>query len=459
MEPILNIQAVADAIGGKVYNLKSDQVVLDVSTDSRTIPNGALFFALKGENFDGHKFVDSAIKSGAVAAVVSEDTEELKKLPVIVVEDTLAALRNLAEYYRMQFSISVVGVTGSVGKTSTKEMIASVLEQKYQTHKTKGNFNNEIGVPLTAYQLSQSDEMAVIEMGMSDFGEISRLTRIAKPDTAVITNIGMSHIEHLGSQEGIKKAKLEILEGLQPEGTVVLNGDDPLLWDERSNIDFETLFYGIGNKNCDVVAYDIKTYSDGSEFTCNIDGEPHRFNISVAGEHHIYNALAAILIGLKYNVPVEEIKKGIKAFAPVGMRQAIIELPQYTIIRDCYNASPDSMKSGLDVLSLYETEGRRVACLGDMLELGDATESAHKMVGKMAAEKTDVLITVGKASRFIAEGAKESGMEPAKVFEYESKEALYIDLDKILEKNDVILIKGSRGMQMEKVADAIVDLA
>ncbi|MBQ2614681.1 MAG: UDP-N-acetylmuramoyl-tripeptide--D-alanyl-D-alanine ligase [Clostridia bacterium] len=446
-------------MGGKILHCDGDELIQSVSTDTRTIKDGGLFFALRGERFDGHKFVPDAVAAGAICCVVNEESQQFDGLPVIVVEDTHRALRALAEEYRKQFRIPVVGITGSVGKTSTKEMIASVLRENYRTHMTQGNFNNEIGLPLTVFDLMSEDEMMVLEMGMSGFGEISRLTRIAKPETAVITNIGLSHIEHLGSREGIKQAKLEILEGLQMDGTVILNGDDDMLWDSRGEMEFETLYFGIRNKNCDLVATDVRMYSDGSEFTCKIDGESHKFSVTVPGEHHIYNALAAILVGLKYNISIEDIKQGVRKFAPSGLRQTLIEYPNYKVIRDCYNASPASMKSGLEVLSLTQCQGRRVACLADMLELGNASEKAHYHVGRLTVEYgVDCLIAIGQEAKQIAKGAIDAGMNPADVYEFDSNAAAMEQLPRLLKKQDLVLVKGSRGMHLEEIAEAIGEL-
>ena len=459
MEWLLNLNAAAAAVKGEIRNCDGDELIHAVSTDTRTITEGAVFVALKGERFDGHKFVSAAVDGGAVCCIVNRDGGNFGNLPVILVDDTAKALMDLAACYRSKFRIPVIGITGSVGKTSTKEMIASVLSQSYKTHMTKGNFNNEIGLPLTVFDLMKEDEIMVLEMGMSAFGEISRLTAVAKPDTAVITNIGLSHIEHLGSREGIRKAKFEILEGLQTDGTVILNADDDMLWDYRGDINFETLYFGIHNKNSDLTAYDIRSYSDGSEFTCRIDGEPYKFFVSVPGEHHIYNALAAILVGLKYDIEIDDIKKGICGFAPSGLRQTVIELPRYTIIRDCYNASPASMKSGLEVLSLTNTVGRRVACLADMLELGDVSEDAHKTVGSLAVQYgVDCLIAIGREAHNIARGAEKAGMSPADIYEFDSNEEAKRKLPEILKKDDVILVKGSRGMRLEEIADAISEL-
>lgn len=459
MEWIVNIRHAARAIGGTVLRCDGDELIKSVSTDTRTITEGALFFALAGERFDGHRFVSAAVAAGAVCCVVDRDAEEFAALPVIVVEDTHKALRDFAAYYRKKFQIPVIGVTGSVGKTSTKEMIAAVLRQRHRTHITKGNFNNEIGLPLTVFDLMDEDEMMVLEMGMSNFGEIARLTEIAQPDTAVITNIGVSHIEHLGSREGIKQAKFEILEGLQTDGTVILNGDDDMLWGARGEIEFETLYYGITNKNCDLCAFDIHTYSDSTEFRCKIDGETHTFAIGVPGEHHVSNALAAILVGLKYNLSLEEIKKGVRSFVPSGLRQTLMELGAYRVIRDCYNASPASMKSGLEVLSLTEGKGRKVACLADMLELGEVSAAEHRKVGELAVHYgVDCLIVVGKEAKAIAQGATDAGMNPADVHEFADNAALIARLATLLKKDDLILVKGSRGMRLEEVVDAIGEL-
>lgn len=459
MECLFDIKAVAAAVSGDIKNCNADALVASVSTDTRTILDGAVFVALKGERFDGHGFISKAIEGGAVCCVVNRGGE-YGSLPVIEVDDTSKALMDLARCYRKKFDIPTIGITGSVGKTSTKEMIASVLSQSYKTHVTKGNFNNMIGLPLTVFDLSKNDDIMVLEMGMSAFGEISALTRIALPDTAVITNIGLSHIEHLGSREGIRKAKLEILEGLQPDGTVILNGDDALLWEYRGNIDYETLYYGINNKNCDLTAYDVRMYSDGSEFSCRIDGDEYRFALSVPGEHHIYNALAAILTGLKYNIDIEDIKTGVRNFAPSGLRQTVIRLTDYTVIRDCYNASPASMKSGLEVLALTAGKGKKTACLADMLELGEISEEAHKAVGRLVAEyKTDRLITVGTMAHYIARGAEEAGMPSENIFEFENNEEATKNLPNVLENGDIILVKGSRGMKLEEIADAITRLS
>lgn len=459
MEWLLNLAVAAAAVNGELKNCHEDELIRSVSTDTRTITEGAIFVALKGERFDGHRFVQKAVESGAVCCIVNRDAGDFKGAPILAVDDTASALLDLAACYRSKFDIPVVGVTGSVGKTSTKEMIGAVLSQRYKPHMTKGNFNNMIGLPLTVFDLMRDDDIMILEMGMSAFGEISRLTAVAHPDTAVITNIGLSHIEHLGNREGIRRAKLEILEGLQTDGTVILNGDDDMLWNYRGNIDYETLYYGIHNKNSDLLAYNVRSYSDGSEFSCRIDGEERRFSLSVPGEHHVYNALAAILVGLKYNLDIEDIKKGIHEFAPIGLRQTVAELPNYTLIRDCYNASPASMKSGLEVLALTGQDGRRVACLADMLELGEISQESHETVGRLVVKYgVNRLITIGKEAHNIARGAEKAGMPTSEIFEFENNEEVKSKLSELLRKGDTILVKGSRGMRLEEIADAISEL-
>ncbi len=463
MKWCMNIGAIAEVTGGEMRNVSGDEIVKNVVRDDREVTEGTVFVALNGENNNGHRFVPRALENGAVCCVVDKSEGEFPGMPVVAVEDTYKALGDIAAYYRDQFNIPVVGITGSVGKTSTKGMIASVLSREYTTLKTEGNYNNEIGVPLTLFRLSDDDEAAVIEMGMSAFGEISRLTKMVKPDTAVITNIGVSHIEHLGSREGICKAKLEILDGLSVDGTVILNGDDDLLWQKNGELEYETLYFGIENKACDVVATNIKLYSSGSEFDVKIDGKEYRFETNAPGIHHIYNALAAILVGYRYNIRVESMIEGIHNFVPEGLRQVKTEYKNFVTINDCYNACPDSMESGMDVLVLTASEkgagARKVACLADMLELGDASEREHCKVGKMCAEKgIDCLICIGNEAKNIAKGAEEGGLDGSDIYLFDDNASAIAKLRGIIKPGDVIWIKGSRGMHLEKIAAALDEI-
>ena len=458
MESIFNLGMVADVLNGELINCDSAIVVSSVSTDTRTIDEGALFFALKGENSDGHKFIDAAVKKGAVCCVAERDSDYPKNLPLILVDNTSQALLDLAGEYRKKMRIPIVAVTGSVGKTSTRSMIGCVLAQKYNTLVTEGNFNNEIGVPHTLFKLTKEHQMAVIEMGMNHFGELSRITAAVRPDTVVITNIGVSHIENLGSREGILKAKLESLEGLQDGGTVILNGDDDMLWSINGTLDFETLYGGIKNEKCDLIAENIKTYAENTEFTFRSDGAEYKAEISVPGGHHVYNALASILVGMKYNVPISGILAGIREFIPVGLRQAAIKIGRYTVIKDCYNANPTSMKSGLEILRLSEAGERKVACLGDMMELGTISEREHLNTGKiLPSYNVDCLITIGERARLIAQGAIEAGMDKKHIFSFETNDEACRALPNILKENDVILLKASRSMHLEEISDFMED--
>ncbi len=411
-------------------------VISDICTDSRKITPGCLFVALKGERFDGHAFLQQALEQGA-AAVMGEIPFEGG--PYLRVKDTSQALLDLAAGYRRQFPIPVVAITGSVGKTTTKEMVAAVLSQKYCCLKTEGNFNNEIGVPLTLFRLEDCHELAVVEMGMNHFGELSRLTRSARPDVVIINNIGMSHVENLGSREGILKAKLEILEGLSKEGVALFNGDDDYL--NQANPDVSVIRYGCG-ENCQIRGEEIQVEQQLFSFTCK--KLPERVTVPVPGRHNISNALAAVATGLLFDVPAELIKKGIEESQSVGMRMRTEKKDGITVILDCYNANPDSMRAGISVLR--ESDGnRKIALLGDMLELGDYSEQAHFEIGQFASG-LDGVFTVGKASEQINRGADVLNKQ-----HFTTNEELCRFLSSYLCEGDTVLIKGSRGMKMEEI--------
>ncbi|MBQ7039325.1 MAG: UDP-N-acetylmuramoyl-tripeptide--D-alanyl-D-alanine ligase, partial [Clostridia bacterium] len=452
----MTLSEIVRATGGILTNGDGDTAFSDVSTDSRAIGEGMLFVALIGENFNGHDFAESAINHGAVAAVVSED------VPVngakILVKDTLKALGDIATFYRMKFSVPFVGITGSVGKTTTKDMIACVLDAKYNVLKTKGNFNNQIGLPLTLLRLEAENEIAVTEMGMSGFGEIDNLASMVKPSTCVFTNIGMSHIEKLGSRENIRKAKFEMLNHAQKGGNVVYCGDDELLWDARNNfLGFNDFSYGITNLECDVRATDIDYGACGTDFTVCHGEKSFRVHIPVLGEHNVKNALAAYLVGLCHGVSCEEYVKAVSGFTPGNMRQNILEVNGITVINDCYNASPSSVQAGLKILNQLDKDRRKVAVLGDMLEMGEWAEEAHTLVGQYVVEnQVEILITVGKNSIKIAEGAINAGMEKENVFSFENNAEVTSFLDTVVQKGDIVLVKGSRGMKLEAVVEHLI---
>ncbi len=463
MDSIMTLRQLADQVGGALENCIEETVICDVVTDSRKVTPGSMFVALRGERFDGHNFVNQVTTQGAICSVVDRNFENPENAPVMVVEDTRTALLMIAKYYRSLFNIPAIAITGSVGKTSTKDMVSQVLAEHYNVLKTEGNFNNEIGLPLTVFRMGEEHQLAVFEMGMSAFGEISRLTSVAMPETAILTNIGYSHIEHLGSRENILKAKLEVLEGLSPDGTVVLCGDDEYLWNAKEQIPFETMTYGIENTDCDLIAENVEKSENGTRFQVTVDGETYTAEVGVPGVHHVYNALAAILVGYLYSVPMEEIISGIDKFKPSGMRQDITELSDKVIIKDCYNASPTSMKSGLEVLTVTkpkdaEAECRRVAVLGDMLELGDFAKDAHFDVGKLCSEYgVDCLVAIGPNAKYVAEGAIAGGFSSSELYVFYDNTSAIEHISEIVRPNDVILFKGSRGMRLEEVADYIAE--
>jgi len=451
----LKCSEIIGAVGGTLLSGNSETVITGVSTDSRTISAGDLFIPIAGARFDGHDFIAQAFERGAAACLAHKKDIPDVSGTVIKVTDTLKALGDLASFYRKKFNIPVVGITGSVGKTSTKDMVAAVLSQQYRVLKTEGNFNNEIGLPLTMFNLDSSHQCAVIEMGMSGFGEISRLSKISLPDIAIITNIGLSHIEKLGSRQNILKAKMEIMDGLSKKGVVILNVDDQLLSGMRNLLPYKTIFYGLED-DADYQAFDIKTAGEqGTYFKIEINNKTYEVHIPVPGIHNVHNALAAIAAGIELKVPVEKIIKGIGEFTPSKMRLNILSFNSIKIINDAYNASPQSMEAALGVLKDI-AGNRKIAVLGDMLEMGSWADKAHKDVGKFAFESgVDILITVGENGRNIAKGALESGMSPEKVHECENNGEIVKLLESFITNGDVILVKGSRGMKMEEIVEQL----
>ena len=454
MKPI-TLKSVAQAVNGKISDEKYNDVVIEnITTDTRKISEGDLFIPLKGENFDGHKFIEQAFEKGALCCLSAENTESEKA--VIYVSDTRKALRDLAEYYISLFDIPVVGITGSVGKTTTKDMIASVLMQKYNVLKTEGNFNNEIGLPLTVFKITEDTQVAVLEMGMNSFGEIHNLSKIAKPDIAVITNVGVSHIENLGSREGILKAKCEIFDFMKDNGTAVLNIDNDMLQTLEGKTKFNTLWYGVENKK-DIYADNI--VKNGVEsISCDIHMKNESFSvyIPVPGEHMVLNAMAAALVGNKLGLTVAEIKRGIEEFVPTKMRMAVIKTEKgTTIINDVYNANPVSMKAGIDVLS--GGEGEKICILGDMFELGQFAKEMHYDTGVYAAEKKiDKIICIGEISKSMYEGALSLG---GNAFYFETQdEFIEKGIEELVSEGATVLVKASRGMHFEKTAEKIQEV-
>lgn len=446
----ISLQTVAEWVGGRLCG--ENKQINNVSIDSRTVDASTLFIAIKGDRFDAHDFVKDVEKSGAAAVMCHKEVE--CNLPVIYVNDTKKAFVELAKNYRKSFDgLKVVGLTGSVGKTTTKEMTYEVVSRKYRAIKTEGNLNNDIGLPKTLLRLENDTQAAVIEMGMSAFGEISLLTKACLPDIGIITNIGVSHIEHLGSRDGILKAKLEILDGMKKGSPLILNGDNDKLSSVK-NDDYKLIFFGIENENADVRAFDIKENGSDTEFFVKAYSKIQKVTIPTVGIHNVYDALAAYTVGLLLELPAEEIAKALENYTPSGMRQRLKEVNGVKIIEDCYNASPDSQRAALNVLSDMNA-GRKIAVLGDMLELGDYSETAHREVGKFAAEKKiDVLYAFGEQSKYIAEEAKK-GVE--RVLWFDDKAQLAKTLVQDVKSGDCVLFKASRGMKLEEIIEKLYE--
>lgn len=451
----LNMDEILKATEGNLVEKGECNTVSGISTDTRKIQPGDLFIPLIGENFNGHDYIERAFEQGAAAAMTQRDTIHFPGKTLILVKDTLKALQDLAAYYRSRFPIPFVGITGSVGKTSTKEMVACALGTKYNVLKNEGNLNNEIGVPLTIFKLDSCHEVAVVEMGMSGFGEISVLTSIVKPRVGIITNIGISHIEKLGSRQNILKAKLELLEGLQPGGLLILSGDDVMLSGVKGLLTQRTVSYGI-EEGVDYLAYNIQSRGEnGIDFDVTVEAVDYTIHIPTPGVHNVYNALAAVAAGHELGVPIKEVARGISQFSPGKMRLNIIKANGLKVINDAYNSSPQSVKAALDVLEEMEA-GRKIAVLGDMLELGEWSTQAHLETGRHAADKKlDYIVTVGPSAFNIARGAAETGFNSERIAAFQSNSEALDYLLKILQQGDAILVKGSRGMKMEEIVHSL----
>lgn len=444
------LQEAAAALG--LPQMQAQATLADVCTDTRKIQPGSLFVCLRGERFDGHSFASQAAQLGAAALLVDHPVDA--DVPQLVVTDTGKALLQLAGWYRRRFQLPVVGLTGSVGKTTTKEFIALVLGAKYNTLKTQGNLNNEIGVPQMLFRLEDSHTAAVIEMGMNHFGEISRLTRAVAPTVGLITNIGVSHIENLGSRAGILQAKLEILEGMAPDAPLIVNIDNDMLRTVQLG-DRPLLTFAIDDQSADFTATDIAEQGSTTTFTVHHSTFTQPVTIPTVGIHNVYNALAAMAVGYVTGVDPAAAASALANYVPAGMRQNLVQVGGVQVIEDCYNASPDSMRAALQTLGKLPVH-RRYAVLGAMLELGDYAKEAHTQVGKMAAENgIDGVLAYGADAAYIVEAAKQAGLENARLFD--TKEALAQSLAQQVQPGDGVLFKGSRGMHLEDVMHTVYE--
>ncbi|KEK22398.1 UDP-N-acetylmuramoyl-tripeptide--D-alanyl-D-alanine ligase [Bacillus gaemokensis] len=427
--------------------------VQGVSIDTRKIEKGNLYIPIQGDRFDGHSFVDKAIENGAVATLWKNDVQNPPvNIPVIFVEDTLEALQTLAKSYRDQLDVKVVGVTGSNGKTSTKDIVTSLLATKFKVQKTEGNFNNHIGLPLTILSLEENTEMAVLEMGMSSRGEIEFLSKLARPNAAIITNIGEAHLMDLGSRDAIAEAKLEIVTGLQEGGVFVYNGDEPLLTNRVPNMNLaaEMITFGDARAN-EYFPTSVTLQATGTHFKMNQEVNL-AFYLPVLGKHNVYNTLASMAIAKYFGVTWEEMKQGLLTLKMTGMRMEIVKTDSgLTIINDAYNASPTAMEAAFHLMNGLDGFSKKIVVLGDMLELGDQEVQFHYEVGKLIdPARISHVFTYGKLGAQIAEGAK-INFSNERVKAYDNKEDLVKDLQEVVDMKDVVLVKASRGMKLEEI--------
>lgn len=440
----MKFKDVAKILGYKASDKEKQLVITGFSTDTRTLKKGDLFIAIKGENFDGGDFVKQALEKGAVGAITDKN---LNIEGVIKVEDPIKALGSIALAHRDSFEIPVIAVTGSSGKTTVKDMIVQLLSVNWDVHYTEGNLNNHIGMPMTLLKTKRKHKVCVVEMGMNSRGEIDYLSKIAKPEFGVITNIGTAHIGELGSQEQIFKAKTELIANIKTGGYLFINGDDEYL-SKLSNLeDINTIKFGIGNKN-DVQAEKIR--KTGAEFYEFIYGKT-LFKLNVPGKHNIYNALAAISVAKNLGMDIKEIKQQIEKYLGSEMRLNIKLIGAIRVIDDSYNANPESMKAALNVLETYK--GRRIAVLGDMLELGCFSDKNHFDIGVEAAQKADLLLFCGKQAQNYKKGALSRGKNEKHIYTFKYSDQAGQFIADIAQKGDTVLLKGSRGMKMENVLE------
>ena len=462
----MKVKEIIKVTSGKLIIGNEYDEIKEFCRDTRIIKEGDTYIGIKGDNFDGNTLWKQALENGATTIIVqginfeNENIEKYENRNIVLVEDTIKALADIATYKRNLYGrdFPVVGVTGSVGKTSTKDIIANVVSQKYKTLKTQGNSNNDIGLPFTIFNL-KDQEAAIIEMGMNHFNEISKLTQIAKPKISVITNIGTSHIGNLGSRENILKAKLEILEGMEKK-ILVINNDNDLLHkyyiENKKNSNVEIYTYGIENES-DVMAEDIILNENDSEFICKLKDEKFKIKVPVGGIHFVYNALCAATVGMLLSLNIEQIKQGIETFELTKKRMEITELKNgVTIINDSYNASFESMQASLKYLERLNTK-RKIAVLGDMFELGEYSKELHQKVGKEVVKNNiDILICSGENSKYIVKSAKECGMSEDKIYYFEDRNKIQEFIEQNWNNGDSILFKASNGMKYFEIVDALL---
>lgn len=455
----MDVREIIEATGGQIFSagVKADlnrSRIKGVSIDSRSIIPGEVFFAIRGQRYDGHAFVDQALERGGAAAVVSRDwasrTSQTKlSAPLIAVSDPIRALQDLAGYYRRKFPVTLIGITGTNGKTTTKDMVAAVLSVSFPTMKTEGNFNNHIGVPLTLFRLSSKDQMAVVEMGMSGPGEIRRSAQISLPRLGLVTNIGPAHLQQLKSLEEITKAKFELLEMLPPEGRVFLNYDDKRLMAQSVIPRSRVVTFGMG-EDADYRAIGVRI-CDGLRTDFQVGGLGE-FQINALGRHNVYNALAAIAVGNELGLSVPLIRQALGRFSPSSMRMEKVKIGELVILNDAYNANPASMRAAMEVLAGLEVGVRKIAVLGEMLELGREGPQAHRELGHLVARSgIDRLVTVGKLAEGIAQGALQGSFESRRIIHCADAGQAAKRLKRLLQPGDLVLLKASRAVHLEEI--------
>ena len=447
---VITLGQAAAWCGGQIDPKYKDVTFLGANMDTRKLEPGQLFLALQGAR-DGHDFVPAAMEKGAAAVLCSRPVGDL---PAIIVEDVRLALGKIAQAERQRIGMKVLAVTGSVGKSTTKEMAVAILQTTYRTAKTPVNHNNDLGMPMAILAMPEDTQVAVLEMGMNHFREIAYLTDIAKPDLGIIVNAGTMHIENLGTMEGILQAKLELLEGMQPGSTIILNGDDSRMWDRQELTGMQPVYFGVKDGRCDLLGMDITYTESGMRFVICSQREQLPVTLSLEGDHFVPDALAAVAAGLTLGVSSANIQKALAEFQNMAGRQEIYTAGDYTIIKDCYNAGPESMAAALDVLS--KKNGRRVAVLGDMLELGISAQAEHYKIGRIAAEKADIVLAYGPNSSRILSGAITGGMPETCARAFTDRDRMIAVLKQLAMPGDVILFKGSRGMRMELVLEGFL---
>ena len=448
----LNFNEILEAVSGESIKVPKTYSGKEVSTDTRKIKEGSIFIALKGENFDGNKYALDAINKGAALVIVSEITFDIESLGenigIIKVENGEKALAELAHFYRNKLDVKIVGVTGSTGKTSTKDIMSAVLSSKYKVFKTKGNFNNHIGLPLMILELDSSYDIAILEMGMSDLKEINFLANIARPEVAVITNVGLSHIENLKTRDNILKAKMEIVDFFNKENTLIINADDDMLKTVKDT-EYKLIRCGIG-ENLSIRAKNMEFDKLSSSFDIIDESKCDRFNLSMPGKHNVGNFMLAYCIGKYFDVSVKEMQEGMDNIEVTSMRLDLKDAKGFKVLDDCYNSSPDSVKSAIDVLISLKGN-KKIGVLGTMRELGLESENSHRDIGTYAKnKKLDKIFVFGEFSEFIKSGFGEGASI------YDSKEALITELKEYISEDDIVLVKASRGLKFEEIVKSLV---